>query len=121
QSMRQSRRGLLAVSVVAEQDCARPDVAADLRDHVQMRFRLVADQFPLVGGYYGVGHRRDPDVQLGIVRASDDGMQPAVEFICQTAPRADDALRGAVVTRIGKQADNYVAHNFGGWRSQSAC
>src|SRR5262245_58723079 len=121
QSMRQSRRGLLAVSVVAEQDRARPDVAADLRDRVQMQFRLVADQFSLVGGYYGVGDRRDPDVQLGIVRAGDDGMQPAIELIGQTTPRADDALRGAVVDGAGKQTDNYVAHNFGGCRSQSAC
>jgi hypothetical protein len=62
QSMRQSRRGLLAVSVIAEQDDGGRDVAADFRNRVQMQFRLVAGQFSLVGGYYGVRNRRDPDV-----------------------------------------------------------
>src|SRR5262249_45911581 len=41
-----------------------------------------------------------------------DGMQIAFELISQTAPRADDALRRAVVARTGKQADNYVTHKF---------
>src|SRR5262245_34027093 len=100
--MRQSRRGLLAVSVIAEQDGAWPDVAADLRDRAQVQLRLVAGQFSLVGGYDGVGHRRDPDVQLGIVRSGDDGMQPAIELIGQTTARADDALRRAVVAGTGK-------------------
>jgi hypothetical protein len=46
------------------------------------------------------------------VRAGDDGMQIAFELISQTTPRADDALRRAIVARTGKQTDNYVTHNF---------
>jgi hypothetical protein len=46
------------------------------------------------------------------VRAGDDGMQIAFELISQTAPRADDALRRAVIARTGKQTDYDVTHNF---------
>ena len=94
------------------QDGARPDVAAYLRDRVQMQFRLVAGQLSLVDCYNGVGDRRDPDIQLGIVRADDDGMQPAIELIGQATARANYALRRAVKAGTGKQTDNYVAHNF---------
>src|SRR5215510_5485384 len=45
------------------------------------------------------------------MRAGDNGMQPAVELIGQALPRADDALRHAVIAGTGKQTDDYVAHN----------
>jgi hypothetical protein len=62
-----------------------------------MQFGLVLGQVFLIGGDNGVGHRCDSDIQLGVVRAGDDGVQPAVELIGQTPADADDALRGAVI------------------------